>query len=258
MLKNRPHDEAVDLSQDLSVNESFEGREKKVRWYPSSVYILTNSCLIIFGTDQPLRDVKVSNANHDEALDLSESMKDVTNNTNNSLNNTINKSLSKSQTVNNRHFDEELDLSRHSDESIDSTNLRPRNNAGLKLGNLSPTAGQKKHSNFSPTRKLDSKPMVAAGAGKPSASREHDEDESSEEGEDEEEDGKEDASYDVIDGQYNPEDYANLNVSSEVKDLFQYITRFKPQDVDVDTALKCFVPDYIPAIGEMDPFLKVL
>ena len=202
--------------------------------------------------------MKVSNANHDEALDLSESMKDVTNNTNNSLNNTINKSLSKSQTVNNRHFDEELDLSRHSDESIDSTNLRPRNNAGLKLGNLSPTAGQKKHSNFSPTRKSDSKPMVAAGAGKPSASREHDEDESSEEGEDEEEDGKEDASYDVIDGQYNPEDYANLNVSSEVKDLFQYITRFKPQDVDVDTALKCFVPDYIPAIGEMDPFLKVL
>lgn len=77
-------------------------------------------------------------------------------------------------------------------------------------------------------------------------------DESSEEEDDEKED-----SYDVIEGQYNPEDYANLNVSSEVKDLFQYITRFKPQEVDLDTSLKCFIPDYIPAIGEMDAFLKV-
>ena len=73
----------------------------------------------------------------------------------------------------------------------------------------------------------------------------------------EEEDDEKDDSYDVIEGQYNPEDYAHLNVSSEVKDLFQYITRFKPQEVDLDTSLKCFIPDYIPAIGEMDPFLKV-
>lgn len=36
-----------------------------------------------------------------------------------------------------------------------------------------------------------------------------------------------------------------------------YITRYKPQEVDLDTPLKCFIPEYIPAIGELDPFLKV-
>jgi len=39
--------------------------------------------------------------------------------------------------------------------------------------------------------------------------------------------------------------------------LFQYIGRYKAHEVDLDTSLRCFVPDYIPAVGDMDAFLKV-
>ena len=48
-----------------------------------------------------------------------------------------------------------------------------------------------------------------------------------------------------------------LQVSAEVKELFQYIGRFKPNKVELDTHLKCFIPDYIPAVGEIDSFIKV-
>lgn len=56
---------------------------------------------------------------------------------------------------------------------------------------------------------------------------------------------------------YNPVDYDHLNVSPEIKDLFQYIGRYKPQEVELETTLRCFVPDFIPAVGEMDAFVKV-
>lgn len=60
-----------------------------------------------------------------------------------------------------------------------------------------------------------------------------------------------------VEGQYDPSDYKDLSVSADVRDLFQYITRYSAHDVDLDSTLKCFVPDYIPAVGEMDPFVKV-
>lgn len=56
---------------------------------------------------------------------------------------------------------------------------------------------------------------------------------------------------------YDPADYAHLNVSAEIKDLFQYIGRYKAHQVDLDTSFRCFVPDFIPAVGDMDAFLKV-
>lgn len=60
-----------------------------------------------------------------------------------------------------------------------------------------------------------------------------------------------------IPGLYNPSDFSNLKVSSEVKDLFEYIIRYKPQKIDLETKLKPFVPDYIPAVGEVDACLKM-
>eukprot|EP00903_Cladosiphon_okamuranus_P011377 g10723.t1 len=60
-----------------------------------------------------------------------------------------------------------------------------------------------------------------------------------------------------VEGAYDPADYAHLNVSAEIKDLFQYIVRYKAHEVDLDTSLRCFVPDFIPAVGDMDAFLKV-
>jgi intraflagellar transport protein 46 len=58
-------------------------------------------------------------------------------------------------------------------------------------------------------------------------------------------------------GQYDPNEYANLKVNSEVKELFGYITRYKPHTVDLETQLKAFVPDFVPAVGEVDGFIKV-
>jgi hypothetical protein len=75
---------------------------------------------------------------------------------------------------------------------------------------------------------------------------------------------------------YNPSDFAHLDVSSEIKDLFQYIQRYKPQKIDLETRLKPFIPgnlpapslstpvpnsfvspDFIPAVGDIDPFIKI-
>eukprot|EP00516_Mucochytrium_quahogii_P007275 CAMPEP_0203759770 /NCGR_PEP_ID=MMETSP0098-20131031/12946_1 /ASSEMBLY_ACC=CAM_ASM_000208 /TAXON_ID=96639 /ORGANISM=" , Strain NY0313808BC1" /LENGTH=440 /DNA_ID=CAMNT_0050652945 /DNA_START=419 /DNA_END=1737 /DNA_ORIENTATION=- len=56
---------------------------------------------------------------------------------------------------------------------------------------------------------------------------------------------------------YDPQDFERLDVSNEVKELFQYIGRYKPHDIELDTKLKCFIPDYIPAVGDIDAFIKV-
>lgn len=56
---------------------------------------------------------------------------------------------------------------------------------------------------------------------------------------------------------YDPMQYANLKTSPEISELFQYISRYHPHDIVLETRLKPFIPDYIPAVGEVDAFLKV-
>lgn len=56
---------------------------------------------------------------------------------------------------------------------------------------------------------------------------------------------------------YNPNDYRNLNISPEIKDLFQHITNYVPEVYELETHLKPFIPEYIPAIGEVDAFIKI-
>lgn len=56
---------------------------------------------------------------------------------------------------------------------------------------------------------------------------------------------------------YNPGEFADLEVDPEVKGLFHYITLYAPQTIELDMKLKPFIPDYIPAVGDIDPFLKV-
>jgi len=33
--------------------------------------------------------------------------------------------------------------------------------------------------------------------------------------------------------------------------------RYKPAQIEIDTKLKAFIPDYIPAVGEVDAFIKM-
>ena len=42
-----------------------------------------------------------------------------------------------------------------------------------------------------------------------------------------------------------------------MRDLFGYITKHRAQTIILDYKLKPFIPDYIPAVGDIDAFLKV-
>lgn len=61
----------------------------------------------------------------------------------------------------------------------------------------------------------------------------------------------------ALEGAYDPADYEDLNVSQEIKELFQYITRYTPQTIELEHKLKPFIPEYIPAVGDIDAFIKV-
>ncbi|CAF0821605.1 unnamed protein product [Adineta ricciae] len=56
---------------------------------------------------------------------------------------------------------------------------------------------------------------------------------------------------------YDPKMYHDLPVAPEVKDIFSYIEKYQPQDIVLETKLKPFIPEYVPAIGDIDAFLKV-
>ena len=56
---------------------------------------------------------------------------------------------------------------------------------------------------------------------------------------------------------YDPGKYANLSVSPDVQELFGYIQRYSPKDAEIPAPLKPFVPDYVPAVGDVDEFIKV-
>ncbi|KAJ1526178.1 hypothetical protein ONE63_009337 [Megalurothrips usitatus] len=60
-----------------------------------------------------------------------------------------------------------------------------------------------------------------------------------------------------LEGSYDPQEFEHLPVSADVKELFQNITRYTPQKIDLDFKLRPFVPDFIPAVGDIDAFLKV-
>jgi intraflagellar transport protein 46 len=42
-----------------------------------------------------------------------------------------------------------------------------------------------------------------------------------------------------------------------LQDLFKYIGKYRPPTVELPTRLKPFIPEFIPAIGGSDEFIKV-
>ncbi|XP_020605357.1 intraflagellar transport protein 46 homolog isoform X2 [Orbicella faveolata] len=84
---------------------------------------------------------------------------------------------------------------------------------------------------------------------------EDDNDDQSDSSDDDDED--DDAHGTALVGAYDPADYEHLPVSQEIKELFQYITRYTPQTIDLEHKMKPFNPDFIPAVGDIDAFLKV-
>lgn len=179
----------------------------------------------------------------------------------------------KSQSVLNKPFDEALEFSQSgSDDSVDTRTSDKKGNKkdyseakggsrdrdasqgtgqSSSIGGIQGMAGKSSETSSSGAGLASSASMGKAPSPKradPAA------DEDSGDGDDGD-NGEE--SYDNIEGAYKPQDYEGLNVSAEVRELFQYIERYKPQEVELETTLKCFIPEYIPAIGEMDAFIKV-
>uniref|UniRef100_A0A1A9WK71 Intraflagellar transport protein 46 homolog n=1 Tax=Glossina brevipalpis TaxID=37001 RepID=A0A1A9WK71_9MUSC len=54
-----------------------------------------------------------------------------------------------------------------------------------------------------------------------------------------------------------PEQWEHLSLPQEFKDLFTYILKYTPQYIDTPYLLQPFIPEYVPAIGDVDAFLKV-
>ncbi|XP_075298631.1 intraflagellar transport protein 46 homolog [Opisthocomus hoazin] len=87
-----------------------------------------------------------------------------------------------------------------------------------------------------------------------------DDDDDSEEDEDSSETDSEDGSEAhgaALEGDFNLADYNYLPVSSEIKELFEYIKRYTPKTIEMEHKLQPFIPDFIPAVGDIDAFLKV-
>ncbi|KAK2532848.1 Ift46 [Columba guinea] len=89
-----------------------------------------------------------------------------------------------------------------------------------------------------------------------------DEEEDDDSDDDSEEDSSESDSEDsrergaALDGDFDLADYDYLPVSSEIKELFEYIKRYTPKTIEIEHKLQPFIPDYIPAVGDIDAFLK--
>ncbi|XP_071175924.1 intraflagellar transport protein 46 homolog isoform X2 [Mytilus galloprovincialis] len=75
---------------------------------------------------------------------------------------------------------------------------------------------------------------------------------------DDDDDEDDDDEHVPLEGAYDPGDYENLPVSPEIKELFQYITRYTPQSIELENKLKPFIPDFIPAVGDIDAFVKII
>jgi len=70
-------------------------------------------------------------------------------------------------------------------------------------------------------------------------------------------DGGGGAVFKGVEGGYDPKEFENLEVAGDIKDLFQYIARYQPHTIELEERLRPFIPDYIPAVGDIDAFIKV-
>ncbi|XP_047033613.1 intraflagellar transport protein 46 homolog [Helicoverpa zea] len=58
-------------------------------------------------------------------------------------------------------------------------------------------------------------------------------------------------------GAYDPKNFLDLKVPPDMENIFQYIMKYTPQKIDIDLKLQPFVPEFVPAVGDIDAFIKV-
>lgn len=109
-----------------------------------------------------------------------------------------------------------------------------------------------------PEAPLQPLPAARGGAGQQSQQfNSEDDDDDDDDGDDESTDGEESDDHPQVEGAYDPAEFENLSVTAEIKELFQYITRYTPQSIELDHKLKPFIPDFIPSVGDIDAFIKI-
>ncbi|OMJ71393.1 hypothetical protein SteCoe_30408 [Stentor coeruleus] len=142
--------------------------------------------------------------------------------------------MKKVEDVKDMHYDEAFEINDSEENEIPSGDEQEGAGVGNSSSHESDYASPQKNKAINPTFKGQTANKI-----------------SQEEGEDAEDSGQN------IKNAYNPADYADLQVTQEIKELFQYIQRYKPHQVDLESKVRPFVPDYIAAVGEVDAFLKV-
>uniref|UniRef100_A0A3B4BSQ3 Intraflagellar transport protein 46 homolog n=1 Tax=Pygocentrus nattereri TaxID=42514 RepID=A0A3B4BSQ3_PYGNA len=159
----------------------------------------------------------------------------------------------KTQLITNQPFDETLDVN-DSEEVASLYTPTPRqtvfrSRSRQQLNNMANNSSDE----YEEDTKVDASPR-GASENNEEEEEEDDDDDDSDETESDEEEGEPGS---APEGAYDPADYDHLRVTAEIKELFQYITRYTPQTVELDHKLKPFIPDFIPAVGDIDAFLKV-
>merc|ERR1711953_1554164 len=59
-----------------------------------------------------------------------------------------------------------------------------------------------------------------------------------------------------VEGSYDPSEYESLEVDAETRSLFSVIMKYTPQTVELDHKFRPFIPDFIPAVGDIDAFIR--
>ena len=88
-------------------------------------------------------------------------------------------------------------------------------------------------------------------------SKDNEEDEEEDDEDDDDDDDDDDVAAPPPEGMYDPSEYEDLNVGPDIKELFSDILRYTPQAIELDTRFKPFIPEFIPAVGDIDAFIKV-
>ncbi|XP_062869799.1 intraflagellar transport protein 46 homolog isoform X1 [Trichomycterus rosablanca] len=162
--------------------------------------------------------------------------------------------IQKTQLISNQPYDETLDIN-DSEEVASLYTPTPRQTVfrNTSRQQLSSMANNSRDDFEDGTRKK--KGLLSSPR---DASENNDDDEEDDDDSDETESDEDDGESGLApEGAYDPADYDHLRVTAEIKELFQYITRYTPQTIELDHKLKPFIPDFIPAVGDIDAFLKV-
>lgn len=182
----------------------------------------------------------------------------------------------KTQLVSNQPYDESLDVPDAEEVAsvyTPSPRLPPnqgsdRKQGGGQSGNLAQDSMTDPSDDDLETGVMENKPIMQPlqqVKQRQNAESVEDDDDDDDEDDDDDDDGSDSSDDDDdddnqgrgLEGAYDPAEYENLPVSSEIKELFQYITRYTPQTIELEHKLKPFIPDYIPAVGDIDAFIKI-